>query len=265
MNIKSAEKMMWGTAAAFLAVRVLQYIFAIGKDGFFIGTTLFQNILANALYVLFGIFVVLSLFVCFGKQNQNKGSGKFLCSSAVAWTSLINAFVLAVYAAVLCFDSNWLCLLLLAAASYFILLYFYAKGRELPVMKYMALGALGYPCARAIQMFFDTFKEIKASENVIDMVAVCAMILMILALTKACMGFEEKTGKLAWSLLVFGTFGALSGIGKLFGLIWMGAADLTSVVSAISDAVMWGTTLVIYHALATFRAPENTDQQEQSV
>ncbi len=164
-----------------------------------------------------------------------------------------------VYAAVLGFHNNWLYLPALAAMVYFVLLYFYALGKDLPVMKFMAVGALSYPCCRAIQMFFNTFKEIKASENVIDMVAICAMILMVLSLTKLCMGFGEKTGKVAWSLLMLGAFGVLSGVGKLLGLIW-GSLDMVSIVAAVSDIVIWCLALVVYHRLALFRTPEIQDE-----
>lgn len=255
MTVKSGEKLMWGTAAVFLLTRVLQYIFVIDQDGFFIQ----QNILSNLLYILFGVFALLSLFVGFSKKNQKESCAELLCSRSVAWVSLIAGLSLMVYAAVLAFHNDWLYLPALAAMVYFILLHFYASGKDMPVMKFMVVGALGYPCCRAIQMFFDTFKEIKASENVIDMVAICAMILMVLSLTKLCMGFEEKTGKVAWSFLVMGAFGALSGIGKLLGLIW-GALDMVSIVAAVSDLMMWCLALVVYHRLALFRTSEIQDE-----
>ncbi len=252
MSVKSGEKLLWGTATVFLTIRVLQYIFVIDKDGFFIQ----QNILSNLLYILFGVFALLSVFVYFSKKNQNESRAELLCAPSVACVSLAGALSLMVYAAVLGYHNDWLFLPVLAAAVYFVLLYFYALGKKLAVTKFMAVGALSYPCCRAIQMFFDTFKEIKASENVIDMVAICAMILMILALTKLCMGFGEKSGKVAWSFLVMGAFGALSGVGKLFGLIWQDTASLTSVVAAVSDLMMWCVALVVYHRMALCRVDE---------
>ena len=36
MRIKTAEKIMWGMTALFALLRVLQYIFVIGEDGFFV-------------------------------------------------------------------------------------------------------------------------------------------------------------------------------------------------------------------------------------
>lgn len=265
MKIKTGEKLMWITAAVLVTVRVLQYIFVIGFDGFFVKETLGQALLSNSLYILLCVFAVLSLFVRFGKSKSFQGCAQMICTPQVSLAALVNAVLLAGYGLTLLLKSDWLCLPVLAAAVYFLLLYYFAKGKELQIMKYFAVGALAYPCARAIRMFFATFKEIKASENVIDMVTLCAMILMILALTKLCMGFDEKAGKTAWCFLLFGTLGVLTGVCKLFGLIWTQAADFSVYMAAVSDLAMWLTAMALYHAVASYQPKDEQESLEQAV
>lgn len=264
MKIKTAEKLMWGMTALFAFLRVLQYVFVIGKDGFFIKETLWQNLLSNALYILMAAFAVLSFALRIIKTNRYNTDAVIVCTTQTAMVSLINAVIMAVYAIVLLINKEWLGAVVLPAALYFLLLYFYADGKNVPIMHYMAVFALAYPCIRVINMFFNTFKEIKLSENIIDMVSMCAMIIAILALTKLCMGFQEKMSKFAWSILLYGGFGVLSGIGKLFGLFWTNSLDAVSVMAAVSDLALWGLMLVIYHSCTTFEPiTEDETVQEQ--
>ena len=100
------------------------------------------------------------------------------------------------------------------------------------------------------------------SENIIDMVAMCAMILAILALTKLCMGFEESMAKLGWSLWLFSGFGVLCGISKLFGLLWMGNFRLVDVAASVSDLAVWALILAVYHSCTTYVPVEETKPSE---
>jgi len=265
MRIKTAEKIMWGMTALFALLRVLQYIFVIGEDGFFVKNSLWQSLLSDSLYYLMAIFALLSLVLRLSKVNRYKTNGAIACTPLTAVLSLVNAVILAVYAVLLLIRMDWMGAVVLAAAVYFVLLYFYACGRGVAVMHYMALFALAYPCVRVIRMFFDNFKEIKVSENIIDMVAMCAMIIALIALTKLCMGFEESMTKLGWSLWLFAGFGVLAGIGKLFGLIWTHAVDAVSVAAAVSDLAMWVLVLVVYHSCTRFvPAPEEPAEDEKT-
>lgn len=264
MKIKTAEKLMWGMTVLFAFLRVLQYVFVIGKDGFFIKETLWQTLLSDVLYILMAAFAVLSFAIRIIKTNRYKTDAVIVCTSQTAILSLINAVILAAYAIVLLINKDWLGAVVLTASLYFVLLYFYSEGKNVPIMHYMAVFALAYPCMRVINMFFDTFKEIKLSENIIDMVAMCAMIIAMLALTKLCMGFQEKMSKFAWSISLYGGFGVLSGVGKLFGLFWAHTLDIVSVMAAVSDLALWILMLMIYHSCTTFEPIEEDEPvQEQ--
>lgn len=265
MKIKTAEKFMWGMTAIFALLRILQYVFVIGEDGFFIKTGLWQTLLSDSLYCLMAVFAVLSFVLRLSKCNRHKTDAQIVCTPVTAILSLLNAVALALYALFLLLSKEWLGAVALAAAVYFVLLYFFALGRNVAVMHYMAVFAVAYPCARVVKMFFDTFKEIKVSENIIDMVAMCSMIIALVALSKLCMGFEENMTKLGWSLWLFAGFGVLAGVGKLFGLIWTENYDLIAILASVSDLVLWALVLVIYHSCTRFvPAPEEPAEEEKT-
>ena len=262
MKIKTAEKLMWGMMAIFALIRILQYIFVIGDDGFFVKTNLWQGLLSDALYVLMAIFALLAFVLRLSRSNRYKTTGDIVCTPLIRTLSLIYAVVLAIFAVILLIHMDWLGAVALAAAVYFLLLFFYTLGKGMAVMHYMAVFALAYPCVRVIKMFFDTFKEIKVSENIIDMVTMCAMIIATVALTKLCMGFEEKMSKLGWSLWLFGGFGVLAGVGKLFGLIWTGDYNIVGMAAVISDFIYWMLILALYHSCTTYLPVEEVQLPE---
>lgn len=255
MKIKTGEKLSIGAALVFILLRAAQYVFVIDAEGFFIKETPAQSILGASLYAAMALFVILSLFFCFNRNNRYNARYGFAACRGVAYSSLLYALSLMVLAAVLLVNGDWLGFVALPAALYYILLAIRCDGKRVAVMDYMALFALAYPCARIIQMFFSTFKEIKASENVIDVISQCAMILAVIVVTKYFLVFEEKMTKVGWSLMIVVPFCSLAAISGGMHIVINGM-DAVTLTKCISDLMfsLFGT--IMLHACAKF-VPES--------
>ncbi len=246
MKLKHGRIFLWSTVALFVLVRLLQYIFVIDADGFFVRETLGQQILSDLLYWLMGAAVLYGFALRINRQNRDVSlPTPFYTKGTMGW-SIVVAVMLTAYAIGELMVKNWIGIFALLAAVYFVLLAIRCTGKDVKIMSFTAIFALAYPCAAAIRMFFDTFREIKASENIVDMVARCAMILMMVVLTKLFMNFEEKIGRVAWGFWLYAVFGCLSGICKLVPLFTGDFAWRTLLLIG-SDIALWAMAIYLYH------------------
>lgn len=247
MNIKHGKVLLWCTVAVFALLRILQYAFVIDVDGFFIRETLWQQLLSDSLYWAMGIVAVLSLGLRISKDNKAPAKADAFNSTAAKTWSFAVALALVAYGIAALLLKQLIGLFALPAAVYFFLLPIRLNGSKNRMLNLMAVFALAYPCAAAINLFFSTFREIKASENVVDTVARCAMILMMIALTKLYMDFEENLGRVSWCFFLYAAFGTLSGVGKLAGIVLRGKFTFDGIMEIVCDIVLWGMAIYLYH------------------
>lgn len=251
MKLKHGKIALWCTMTLFALLRILQYILVIDEDGFFIRDNMGQMVLADLLYWLMGAAAICGFALRWNRQNKVPAISECFRTKATLWWSVAAAAVLALYGISELFDGQWIGIFALFATIYFLLLALHCDGKNVKLLNFTSLFALAYPCAAAIKMFFDTFRLIKASENVVDMVARCAMILMMIVLTKLFMNFEEKIGRVAWGMWLYAAFGTLAGICKLFGLLSGDGLTLQMLLLICSDIVLWGMAIYLYHRCLT--------------
>ena len=261
MSIKTGEKLTWGATALLAVLRVLQYVFVLDEEGFFIRESLMQQVLSYALYVAMGLFVLLSLFVLWNKKNGFATDISLARKRGMAWAALLYAVSLFAYSVVLLWGRNWMAVLTLGAGVYYILLALRADRSRVPMLYFMSVFALAYPCARVIYMFFDTFKEVKASQTVISVVGMCAMILAVIVLTKLFMQFDEKMSKVAWCFMMCGAFGFLSVVASVLNMAFTGEINPAAVAITFSDLVFWFMIMICLRCCVLYQPRQTTDEE----
>ena len=264
MKIKTGEKLSLGAALVFVLLRAAQYMFVIDGDGFFVRETSLQSVLGASLYIAMALFVILSLVVRLHPDNRYNARYGFAAGRLVAYSSLVYAVSLMVLAAVLLISGDWLGFVALPAALYYILLAFRCDGKRVAAMDFMALFALGSPCARIIQMVFNTFKAIKASENVIDLIAQCAIILAVIAVTKYFMAFEEKMAKMGWCLMVAVAFCVLAAVSGLINIA-LNSMNAINLIKCISDLAFCIFSGVMLHTCAKYEPEESAEEEQEEL
>ncbi len=211
------------TAAGVLllaAARLIQLGTVVGSDGFFVKDTAGQRFLSVSLYIVMALVAAGSLALRAAGSLRVPGVAGDVMTRPVGFVSLLTAAALAADAICKLAGKQWMGVMSLLAAVYFLLLAFNAFGGSVSAVQIFAPFALAYPCARLIKLFFDTFRSIKASENIIEIFGLCAMILMMIVLTKQVYRFEENYSKILWSVFLFVSFGALSGPVRLITFLW---------------------------------------------
>lgn len=274
MRIKHGKAVLWCTIVVFVLLRVMQYLFVIDESGFFIRETMWQSLLSDALYVAMALGAVLAMALRFGKQNKQPAYAARFGGTVTMVLSFTAAAALIVFGTIAYINGQWIGIVALLASIYFLLLPIRLSGKKSGIVNVTAVFALAYPCAAAINLFFSTFREIKASENVVDTVARCAMIIMFIGLTKLYMDFEEDLGRVSWCFFLYAAFGTLSGVGKLFGVLYTDTLTLLGGCEIVCDIVLWAMAIWMYHRCdaavqkgellfyahrgASFDYPENT-------
>ncbi|MBQ6947541.1 MAG: glycerophosphodiester phosphodiesterase [Clostridia bacterium] len=247
MKIKHGKIVLWITMLAVMAARVLQYLLVIDPNGFFLRETLPQQILSDLVYWVMALAAVIAFSFGLNKQNKRSVPIKPFCTWYLSVISVMAGLSLFLYGLVALLYRQWLGWFALGAALYFLLLPLRLHTKVRGIVSFLAVFALAYPCASAIDAFFTNFREINASENVVDAVARCAMILMVLSLTKLFLDFDDKGAQIGRNFFLFALFGALSGPVKLFGLIYTKRLTFLQGVAVASDILLWIMAICLYH------------------
>ncbi len=263
MKIKYGKWLIWLGCILFAVLRVLQYRFALDADGFFVKDTLLQQVLSISLYAAMGIFVLVGIFLRFSKVNDTPAAAAYFCDRGSRAASLLVALSLAVYGAAALYQRQWIGALALAAALYFVLLFLRQSGRRVAAADYLAVFALAYPCAEVILLFFNTFREM-ASKNLIETLMRCAMILMVLTLTKLYMHYEEESGKVAFGMLMYIGFGFVSIFGKIVGLFYQESLSLLQWLQLPVEAALLVAAIAVYYACDRLPQELPTDEVQES-
>ncbi len=245
------KKLILPIGVVLLSVfRVLQYVFGfIDKNGFFVRDEggIFQTVLTDGLYWLM-VIAALVVFILFFIKNKGETTPDALNVPILKWSYALSGLSLLVHGAVLLANQNWLGAVAVGAAVYFVLLFIW-KGQSMPLVSFTAIFALGYPCAKVIQLFFDTFRESKASGNIFEVLSVCAMILLMLSLTKVIMGFEESVQTVARNFLLY----ALIGILPVIDLFYSQNVNLSMISETVSDFALWLMAVILYYVILRYR------------
>ena len=249
MKLKYGKYALWSGIALLLTLRVLQYIFVIDDSGFFIRETLWQSILSDALYWVMGLWAAIAFTFRFCKAEHRPATPKQFASLPAAILSGVCALTLAVYGVMTAVSGGWLGYVALAAALYFALLPLRMYGNG-GIVSFLSVFALAYPSAAAIAMFFANFREINASETVVDTVGRCASILMVLSLTKVFLKFEERASHVGRNFYLYALLGTLSGPGKLFGMLYTGNYEMIALLETVADIALWLLAIYLYHRCA---------------
>lgn len=262
MKIKTSKAVLWCTVILFALVRILQCVFVIGQDGYFMEDTLNQLILSRALYVLMAVAVIVSFALRIGSGNKYSVKVENFAGMSLAVCGLIVAVTFAISGVVQLISREAAGVLTVLTATFFTLFVMGLKNTKTPVMKLFSIFALLYPCARLITLFFSTFRMIKASENLLEVVGLCAMIFMFISLTKLTFGFEEPASKTAWSIYVFVAFGTLLGPLKLITVLLgkISIARLCDWTILVSDIVLWLFAISFYISLSKIVPNQNNEE-----
>ena len=238
--MKNKHKMIavWAASALFMIARVLQNATVLGSDGFFIKDTAGQRVIAASLYVLMALAALGSFWL--RREKKTVAPAEMLCVPMVRYLCYAVAAMIAVQSVGKLCVSDWTGLIGLPTAADFCLLARSTAGQSATGKNGMAFFALAYPCVRLIKLFFDTFRTIKASENILEITGLCAMVFFFIGLTKQMMNFEEPFGKTVWCAAVFSIFGTLIGPVRLLSVL-MGRAslDALSTITMATDIVLW--------------------------
>ena len=256
MKLRSGKVLAFSAAGLFIVLRVIQYVFAMDGDGFFMSDTLMQTVISYALYAVMGIFTVCAFVLFWTKANRYGAVVALATCRSVGLSAILYAITLLSYSVFLLMIGDWLAAFTFTAALYYFLLALRCERARVPMLSFMALFALGYPCARTIRMFFDTFKEIKASETVVSVLAECSAILTVIVLTKLFMQFEENMSKVGFCLMLGVAFGGLSPISAVLDMMFVSGLTAEKCFVVICDAAFWCLTAALLCRCAVWEPVE---------
>ncbi len=257
MKIRHGKIVLWSALALLLPVRVLQYLFVIDENGFFIRETLGQQVLSDLLYWLMGLAAVLAFTISWRKENKRPTPSAPFCTTGMTVFSLVAAVTLGVYGVLALMARRWIGWFALAAVLYLLLLPLRIRRGKNGLVAFLSVFALAYPCAAAIDLFFANFREINASENVVDAVSACVLILMLLSLTKIYTDFEDSLAVVSRNFLLFATLGALGGPAGLFALLYTGKFTTLQLAATAVITVFWAMSIYLYYLCVNALNAEN--------
>ena len=256
MNGKGIRIAVWTGIVLAAAGRLVQLATVVGNDGFFVTETAGQRFLSILVYLLIAAAAIASVPLRAAKSLRVPSSADDICVPVMGVFSLFAAAAFAADAVNRIPMRQWLGGLSLLAAVYFVFFAFRAFGKGAAAQHIFAPFALAYPCARLILLFFETFRTIKASENIIEIFGLCGMIVMMIALTKQAFRFEESYAKVLWCVSIYAVFGTLSGPIRLV-TVWWGKLRVgrTGKTELAIDIALWAFSIVyLYVATGALKA-----------
>ncbi len=181
------------------ALRLFQMYFCIDAEGFFLKDTLAQVLVSYSLYVLLVIAGILLLLICLpGVSYGNVTHEMFFESNECRVVALLLAAAVALegvarlHSCIMTWRFDWVVPFALLAAVGFALLAFGKWTR----LWWGALLPIAYACVRVASYFFASFKYIRASETIFDVLQMALMVLLLLEFARHMLGIDPRGGRL---------------------------------------------------------------------
>lgn len=219
------------------AVRLMQMFFCIDAEGFFLKDTLMQVLLSYSLYVLLAVAGLLLLIVClpcfsYGRVRHDtfvqKRSHRVI---AVLLAALIVAEGSArFYTCVTTLRFDWVVPFALLGAIGFLMLGLGSWQK----LWWGAFLPIAYACVRLAAYFFASFKYIRASETIFDVLQLALMVLLLLEFTRHLLGIDAAGGKLRFLSVGYVFLITITVIARAVAL----ALGVTAPVSAVTYLTM---------------------------
>lgn len=255
------DKLLLAATVILLAgIRLAQYFVVIGEDGFFRAEGTGQTVLVAALFAAMALTLLVASVIRLKKQYNTPAAPEMITGTWLKVLCIAVTVSLFAEGAVTLYAGDWLGVMSFCAALYFALLALATGGIRTVILNLAAVPALAYPCVRLICLFYRSFHQIQASENITDVVSLCALVMMILALSKVMIGYGERSGRSVWSAWMFVSFGVFTGIVKAL-LLAFGKIEysLQLAVTTANQIVLW-LFAIAYFAAAVRFAVTNTNE-----
>lgn len=240
MKVKHGFIITLAASVLLIVLRILQLLFAIDSAGYFRDDTVLARVLSPSLYILLIVLALVLLPVLFKKPVEYIKFSDIYRGRVPAAMFIIIALMLAFYSGMrlggalsdMHFDIAAPFGLL--SVVFFIAAAFWAAGGK---HRYglFAISGLMAPVFMAlyiITLFFDSFKQIKISENKLDILTVCALALVFITLSLLAVGAGSVTGRrFGYILMMYMLFASVSSISRI--ILWVfGAYSFEGVLQA---------------------------------
>ena len=181
------------------ALRLMQMYFCIDAEGFFLRDTTGQVLLAYSLYILLFVAGALLLLICLPRFTYGSVShSDFLQRKMCRVTCfLLAAAILAegsvrLYNCMVSLTFDWVVPFALLGAIGCMMLGSSAWGK----LWWGALLPIAYAGVRVAAYFFASFKYIRASETIFDVLQMALMVLLFLEIARQLLGIDPVGGRL---------------------------------------------------------------------
>lgn len=240
MKVKHGFIITLAASAVLIVLRILQLLFAIDSAGYFRDDTVLARVLSPSLYILLIVLALVLLPVLFKKPAEYIRFLDIYRGRVPAAMLIIIALMLAFYSGMrlggalsdMRFDIAAPFGLL--SAVFFIAAAFWAAGARHRYGLFAVSGLMApvFMALYIITLFFDSFKQIKISENKLDILTVCALALVFITLSLLAVGAGSVTRRrFGYILMMYMLFASVSSISRI--ILWVfGAYSFGGVLQA---------------------------------
>lgn len=244
-----------------IVLRILQFLFAMDSAGYFVKDTALARFLGPSLYILLIVAALVLLLVMFKKPPTILTMPDILYSKPLGVLFLVLALAIAFYGGLrlggAAGDSrfDFAAPFGILSAFFFAALGFYALGGRVKfgVFAVSGLFAPVFMSLYIITLFFESFKQIKISENKFDILSVCALALIFIMLSLVSVGAGGLTiRRLGYVLMIYCLFSSITAVSRgilaVFGVYeYAGGLDIAW---SVVEFVMLIISLVLLRHIA---------------